>query len=86
MPQTDVTHAATGSLARLIVVAFQMTVRDLLDEFGDVTTYDTPTFRDRTERQFGGRAAYVGLTWTFGSGPRRQQEPQFDFGSAPTGG
>ena len=67
-------------------VAFQMTVRDLLDEFGDVTTYDTPTFRDRTERQFGGRAAYVGLSWTFGSGPRRQQDPQFDFGSAPTGG
>jgi hypothetical protein len=67
-------------------VAFQMTVRDLLDEFGDVTTYDTPTFRDRTERHFGGRAAYVGLTWTFGSGPRRQQDPQFDFGSAPTGG
>jgi len=67
-------------------VAFQMTVRDLLDELGDVTTYDTPQFRDRTERHFGGRAAYIGLTWTFGSGPRRQQDPQFDFGAAPTGG
>ncbi|WGM30549.1 TonB-dependent receptor [Brevundimonas sp. NIBR11] len=67
-------------------VAFQMTVRDLLNDFGDVTTYDTPTFRDRTERLFSGRAAYIGLTWTFGGGPRRQQDPQFDFSGAPTGG
>jgi len=66
-------------------VALQMTVRDLLNEFGDVTTYDTPTFRDRTERLFAGRAAYIGLTWTFGSGPRRQQDPQFDF-AGPQGG
>lgn len=67
-------------------VAFQMTVRDLLNEFGDVTTYDTPTFRDRTERLFAGRAAYIGLTWTFGSGPRRQQDPQFDFAGPQAGG
>jgi outer membrane receptor protein involved in Fe transport len=67
-------------------LAFQLTMRDVLDEFGDVTTYDTPTFRDRTERHFGGRAGYVGLTWTFGGGPRRQQDPQFDFGGAQTGG
>ncbi len=66
-------------------LALQLTVRDVLDAFGDVTTYDTPTFRDRTERRFGGRAAYIGLTWTFGSGPRRPQEPQFDF-AAPQGG
>ena len=67
-------------------LAFQATVRDLFNQFGDVTTYDTPTFRERTERQFAGRAAYVGLTWTFGGGPRRQQQEQFDFGGAPTGG
>jgi hypothetical protein len=67
-------------------VALQMTVRDLLNEFGDVTTYDTPTFRDRTERLFAGRAAYIGLTWTFGSGPRRQQDPQFDFAAPQSGG
>ena len=66
-------------------VAFQLTVRDLLDQFGDVTTFDTPQFRDRTERHFGGRAGYVGLTWTFGSGPRRPQDPQFDFGAPQTG-
>jgi outer membrane receptor protein involved in Fe transport len=67
-------------------LAFQATMRDVLDEFGDVTDYETPTFRDRTERRFGGRASYIGLTWTFGGGPRRQQDPQFDFGSAPAGG
>jgi outer membrane receptor protein involved in Fe transport len=67
-------------------VAFQLTVRDVLDEFGDKTTYDTPSFRDRTERRFGGRAAYIGLTWTLGSGPRRQQDPQFDFSAPQTGG
>ncbi len=66
-------------------LAFQATVRDLFNQFGDLTTYDTPTFRERTERQFAGRAAYVGLTWTFGGGQRRQPE-QFDFGGAPTGG
>jgi outer membrane receptor protein involved in Fe transport len=67
-------------------LAFQATVRDVFNQFGDVTTYDTPTFRERTERQFAGRSAYVGLTWTFGGGPRRQQQEQFDFGGAPTGG
>jgi outer membrane receptor protein involved in Fe transport len=67
-------------------VAFQATVRDLFDNFGDVTTYDTPLFRDRTERHFGGRAAYIGLTWTLGSGPRRQQDPQFDFATPQAGG
>ena len=66
-------------------VAFQLTVRDLFDEAGDVVTYDAPTFRDRTDRVIGGRAGYVGLTWTFGSGPRRPQEPQFDYGAAPAG-
>ncbi len=67
-------------------VAFQLTVRDVLDEFGDTTTYDTPLFRDRTERRFGGRAAYIGLTWALGAGPRRQQDPQFDFAGPQTGG
>ncbi|HEX8662361.1 MAG TPA: outer membrane beta-barrel family protein, partial [Brevundimonas sp.] len=65
-------------------LAFQATVRDLFDNFGDVTTFETPTFRDRTERTFGGRAWYVGLTYAFGSGPRRPQDPQFDFSAAPT--
>ena len=59
--------------------AFQATVRDLLDDFGFTTVYETPLFRDRSESQFGGRMAFIGLTWNFGAGPRRQQDPQFDF-------
>ena len=64
--------------------SFQATVRDLFDQFGSTTTLETPTFSDRTSQTFGGRAAYVGLTWTFGSGQRRPPE-QFDF-TAPTTG
>ena len=64
--------------------SFQMTVRDLFDEFGATTTIATPTFTDRTSQTFGGRAAYIGLTWSFGSGQRRPE--QFDFSAAPTGG
>lgn len=65
-------------------LSLQLTVRDLLDESKDITEYDTPTFTDRTERIFGGRVAFIGLTWNFG-GPSRQQDPQFDF-SAPSAG
>lgn len=64
--------------------SLQVTVRDLLDEFGAVTDIATPTFTDRTSQTFGGRAAYIGLTWSFGSGQRRPE--QFDFSAAPTGG
>ena len=63
--------------------SFQATVRDIFDEFGSTTTIQTPTFTDRTSQTFGGRAAYIGLTWSFGSGQRRPE--QFDF-SAPTTG
>jgi outer membrane receptor protein involved in Fe transport len=59
-------------------LALQLTVRDLLDESKDITDYETDAFTDRTERVFGGRVAFIGLTWTFG-GPSRQQDPQFDF-------
>lgn len=64
--------------------SFQATVRDLFDEFGSTSTIETATFTDRTSVTFGGRAAYIGLTWSFGSGQRRPPE-QFDF-SAPTTG
>lgn len=63
--------------------SLQATVRDLFDEFGATTTIDTPTFTDRTSVTFGGRAVYIGLTWSFGSGQRRPE--QFDF-TAPTTG
>ena len=41
------------------------------------------TLRDRTERDFGGRMAFIGLTWTFGKGPARPE--QFDFAAPQTG-
>jgi len=65
-------------------LSLQVTVRDLLGDFGDVVTLDAPRFRDRTERQFGGRTAFIGLTWNFGGG-QRPQEPQFDFAAPTTG-
>ncbi|RYF93657.1 MAG: TonB-dependent receptor [Caulobacteraceae bacterium] len=67
-------------------LAFQLTARDLLDDFGDVSTAETDSFTDRTERQFGGRAVFVGLTWTFGATPKREREPQFDFSAPQAGG
>lgn len=66
-------------------LSLQVTVRDVFDNFGDAVTLDTPQFRDRTERSFGGRMAFIGLTWNFGQG-RRPQEPQFDFSAPQTGG
>lgn len=64
--------------------SFQATVRDVFDEFGSTTTIQTPAFTDRTSMSFGGRSAYIGLTWTFGSGQRRPE--QFDFTAPSTGG
>lgn len=63
--------------------SLNVTVRDAFDDFGSTTTLATPTFTDRTEQVFGGRAAFIGLTWNFGGGQRRPE--QFDF-SAPTTG
>jgi outer membrane receptor protein involved in Fe transport len=67
-------------------LAFNLTVRDLTNEGGETIRLDTPEFRDRTERLVQGRAAFVGLTWTFGGTSRRPQDPTFDFSAAPTGG
>ncbi|HZV84494.1 MAG TPA: outer membrane beta-barrel family protein, partial [Brevundimonas sp.] len=67
-------------------LSFLVTVRDVLDDFGQTTVFDTVNFRDRNESRFGGRAWYVGLTYAFGSGPRRPQDPQFDFSAPPAGG
>lgn len=64
--------------------SLQATIRDVFDDFGSTTTLTTPTFRDRTDQTFGGRAAYIGLTWNFGGGQRRPE--QFDFQGPTTGG
>lgn len=67
-------------------LSFLVTVRDVLDDFGQTTVFETPNFRDRNEARFGGRAWYLGLTYNFGTGPRRPQDPQFDFSAAPPAG
>ncbi len=66
-------------------LSFQFTGRDVLNSFGGATTYDTPLFRERVDQDLNLRAFYIGLSWTFGGGPRRQPE-QFDFSTGPTGG
>lgn len=66
-------------------LSFQFTGRDVLNSFGGATTYDTPLFRERSDQDINLRAFYIGLSWTFGGGPRRQPE-QFDFSTGPTGG
>ena len=49
-------------------------------------TFDTPEFRDRTERWFGGRSGFIGLTWNFGGQGKRPTDPTFDFSGPTTGG
>jgi ferric enterobactin receptor len=66
-------------------LSLNVTVRDVFDTFQNVTTYDTPLFRERSEQQIGLRAIFIGLTYSFGSGPRRQPE-QFDFSTGQNGG
>jgi outer membrane receptor protein involved in Fe transport len=67
-------------------LAFQLTVRDILDNFGDTLVTETSNFTDRTDREFGGRAWFVGLTYSFGATPKRERDPQFDFSAPTTGG
>jgi len=61
--------------------ALQLTARDLLDEFGTTTSIITPDFSQTSYNSQGGRSLYIGFTWNFGQGPRREE--QFDF-SAPS--
>jgi outer membrane receptor protein involved in Fe transport len=66
-------------------LSLNITGRDVLNSFSNDTVYETPQFRERFEQDIRLRAFYIGLTYSFGSGPRRQPE-QFDFSTAPTGG
>ncbi|MFC5344954.1 TonB-dependent receptor domain-containing protein [Brevundimonas staleyi] len=66
-------------------LSLQFTGRDVLNSFGGATTYEAPLFRERSNQDLNLRAFYIGLSWSFGGGPRRQPE-QFDFSTGPTGG
>jgi hypothetical protein len=58
------------------------TAQDVLGSFRQRTIVDTPALKDVTERRMGVRAAFVGLTWTFGDTPKRQREGfEFDSGA-----
>lgn len=66
-------------------LSFNFTGRDVLNSFSNTSVYETPLFRERSEQNIRLRAFYIGLSWSLGSGPRRQPE-QFDFSTGPTGG
>lgn len=57
---------------------------NVLDSAEQNVVIDTPDFSDRVSTRFQQPAFFIGLTWNFGGGPRRQ-EPAFDFntGSGP---
>jgi outer membrane receptor protein involved in Fe transport len=65
-------------------LSFNFTGRDVLNSFSITSVYDTPLFRERAEQNIRLRAFYIGLSWSLGSGPRRQPE-QFDFSTSPGG-
>lgn len=64
-------------------LSLNVTVRDVFDNFRNVTVIDTPTLHDRTEFMFGGRIAFIGLTYNFGNG--RPRPEQFDFSTGQQG-
>lgn len=66
--------------------ALQFTARDIFNTFENSVSYDTANFRDRTDVRIGLRAAFIGLTYTFGATPRQPRDPQFDFSGPQTGG
>jgi outer membrane receptor protein involved in Fe transport len=65
-------------------LSFVATVRDVLGNFGEAIVYETPAFRDRVERRFGGRVVFVGLTYTLAAATRERRDPAFDFEAGTT--
>lgn len=60
-----------------------VTGANILDSAEQNSRVDTPDFSDRTRARFGEPTYFIGFTYSFGGGQRRQ-EPAFDFGQ-PTG-
>ncbi len=65
-------------------LSLNVTARDIFNTFNTNTVFETPAFREELDQNIRLRAFYIGLSYTFGSGPRRQPE-QFDFSTGPTG-
>jgi hypothetical protein len=57
-----------------------VTASDPFDTYRFRETINTPTLREHIVQRGRIQTAYVGLAWTFGSGPKRVREPGFDFG------
>ncbi len=64
--------------------SFFATARDVLNSLGDTLVIDTPALKDRVVTHARLRALFVGLTYSFGGGRRR--DPGFDFGATPPPG
>ena len=64
--------------------SFFATARDILNSLGDTLVLDTPTLKQRVVTDIRLRALFVGLTYSFGGGRRR--DPGFDFGATPPPG
>jgi outer membrane receptor protein involved in Fe transport len=63
--------------------ALSVSARDLLGSYKDVLVLDTPTLHDRQETHVDLRAVLVSLTYSFGSGPRK--DTGIDYGGAGAG-
>jgi outer membrane receptor protein involved in Fe transport len=60
-----------------------VTGRDLLGSLKSSLVIDTPTLKDRSETRPKLRAVFVGFTYSFGAGPRR--DPGIDYGGGAGG-
>ena len=58
-----------------------MVSRDTLASYNDILVIDTPTLKDRVATHVNLQAVFVGLTYSFGGGRRR--DPGFDYGATP---
>ncbi|WP_164511886.1 TonB-dependent receptor domain-containing protein [Brevundimonas fluminis] len=65
-------------------LSLTLTGVNILDTAEQKIVVDTPAFSDRVTARFQEPAFFVGLTWNFGGGPRRQ-EPAFDFNTGAGG-
>ena len=57
-----------------------VTASDPIDSYRFREIIDTSTLHEHVVQRGRIQTAYVGLAWTFGSGPKRVREPGFDFG------
>ncbi|WP_372783962.1 TonB-dependent receptor domain-containing protein [Phenylobacterium sp.] len=63
--------------------AFSVSGRDLLNSYRDTLVIDTPALRDRVVTRVKLRAIFLQLTYSFGSGPRK--DTGIDYGTSTAG-